>query len=218
MAKIKYTKNELKAQRDALARFRRYLPTLMLKKQQLQMELRGLEAQIAEKRGEEETARADLAAWVKLFSEPPAVSFAEPPAVSSNAEPFDFTPYIQVKEIVRSFGNIAGVAIPIFGNISFVEETPDLFETPAWVDSGIDLLRQLIRLRVERQIIEEQHRLLSEELRTTSQRVNLFEKVKIPECRENIRVIRIFMGDQQTAAVARSKIAKGKSVEKVRSA
>jgi V/A-type H+/Na+-transporting ATPase subunit D len=209
MAKIKYTKNELNAQRDALTRFRRYLPTLMLKKQQLQMELRVLEAQIAEKRGEEEKARADLASWVKLFSEPPAVS---------SAEPFDFAPYIQVKEIVRSFGNIAGVTIPIFGNISFVEETPDLFETPVWVDSGIDLLRQLIRLRVERQIIEEQHRLLSAELRTTSQRVNLFEKVKIPECRENIRMIRIFMGDQQTAAVARSKIAKGKSVEKVRSA
>ena len=92
-----------------------------------------------------------------------------------------------------------------------------MFETPAWVDAGIEMLRQLIRLRVERQIIEEQHRLLSDELRTTSQRVNLFEKVKIPECRENIRVIRIFMGDQQTAAVARSKIAKGKSGEKVRS-
>jgi V/A-type H+-transporting ATPase subunit D len=209
MAKIKYTKNELKAQRDALTRFRRYLPTLMLKKQQLQMELRGLEAQIAEKRGEEEKARTDLASWVKLFSEGPA---------GRSAEPFDFAPYIQVKEIVRSFGNIAGVTIPIFGNISFVEEMPDLFETPAWVDRGIELLRQLIRLRVERQVIEEQHRLLSEELRTTSQRVNLFEKVKIPECRENIRVIRIFIGDQQTAAVARSKIAKGKSVEKVRSA
>ncbi len=195
MAKIKYTKNELKSQRDSLSRFTRYLPTLMLKKQQLQMELRGLEAQIDAKRGEEETARGDLAAWVKLF-----------------AEPFDFDPYVQVESIDRSFGNIAGVAIPIFGGISFVEKMPDLFETRAWVDRGIELLRHLIRLRVERQIIEEQHRLLSDELRTTSQRVNLFEKVKIPECKENIRVIRIFMGDQQTAAVARSKIAKGKSV------
>ena len=194
MAKIKYTKNELKAQRDALSRFTRYLPTLMLKKQQLQMELRGLDAQIDAKRSEEETARTALASWVKLFS-----------------EPFDLTPYIQVQEIERSFGNIAGVAIPIFGSITFVEETPNLFETAAWVDAGIELLRQLTRLRVERQIIEEQHRLLSDELRTTSQRVNLFEKVKIPECRENIRVIRIFMGDQQTAAVARSKIAKGKN-------
>jgi len=194
MAKIKYTKNELKAQRDALSRFTRYLPTLLLKKQQLQVELRTLDLQIDAKRAEEDQARADLAAWVKLFS-----------------EPFDFEPYIQVKEAQRSSGNIAGVTIPIFGNISFVEEMPDLFKTAAWVDAGIELLRQLISLRVERQIIEEQHRLLSDELRTTSQRVNLFEKVKIPECRENIRVIRIFMGDQQTAAVARSKIAKSKS-------
>ena len=40
MAKIKLTKNELKIQRDALKRFERYLPTLQLKKQQLQMEVR----------------------------------------------------------------------------------------------------------------------------------------------------------------------------------
>ena len=78
------------------------------------------------------------------------------------------------------------------------------------MDRGVDTLKQLMRLRVERQVMEEQHRLLNEELRTTTQRVNLFEKVKIPEAKENIRVIRIFMGDQQTAAVARSKIAKGK--------
>ena len=31
MAKIKLTKNELKAQRDALKRFQRYLPTLQPK-------------------------------------------------------------------------------------------------------------------------------------------------------------------------------------------
>jgi V/A-type H+-transporting ATPase subunit D len=201
MAKIKYTKNELKAQRDALTRFRRYLPTLLLKKQQLQLEMRMLESQIAAKRADEEKARADLASWVRLFS-----------------ESFDFTPYIKVTEIKRSSGNIAGVTIPLLESLRFEDASPDLFETAPWIDSGIDLLRQLIRLRIERQVIEEQHRLLSDELRTTSQRVNLFEKVKIPECRENIRVIRIFMGDQQTAAVARSKIAKGKSVEKVRSA
>jgi V/A-type H+/Na+-transporting ATPase subunit D len=51
---------------------------------------------------------------------------------------------------------------------------------------------------------------LSEELRITNQRVNLFEKVKIPECSENIRRIRIYLGDQQASAVGRSKIAKKK--------
>jgi V/A-type H+/Na+-transporting ATPase subunit D len=197
-SKIKYTKNELKTQRDALTRFTRYLPTLMLKKQQLQVELRSVKAQIAKKEVEEEEARMGLSVWVKLFS-----------------EPFNFLPFIQVVDIQRSTSNIAGITIPIFEKIQFVDEIPDWFETLAWVDRGIETLRYLIRLRVERQILREQHRLLAEELRITSQRVNLFEKVKIPQCRENIRIIRIFMGDQQTAAVACSKIAKSKNVEKI---
>jgi len=194
MAKIKLTKNELKTQRDSLARFNRYLPTLQLKKQQLQMEMRRLDQEILEKRDEEQEARAKLSSWIQLYS-----------------EPVELAPYAEVESLITSTGNIAGVNIPVLENLVFKESVPDLFETPAWTDEGIRVLKQLTRLRVERQILEEQHRLLGEELRTTTQRVNLFEKVKIPEAKENIRVIRIFMGDQQTAAVARSKIAKGKS-------
>ena len=40
MAKIKFTKTELKNQQDAKKQFERFLPTLQLKKQQLQMEVR----------------------------------------------------------------------------------------------------------------------------------------------------------------------------------
>ena len=193
MAKIKLTKNELKTQRDALKRFQRYLPTLQLKKQQLQMEMRKLDLEISKKRHEEEAARSSLSSWIRLYS-----------------EPIDLNEYVSIQRLKTSRGNIAGVNIPILDDLEFHEETPDLFETDAWMDRGVDTLKQLMRLRVERQVMEEQHRLLNEELRTTTQRVNLFEKVKIPEAKENIRVIRIFMGDQQTAAVARSKIAKGK--------
>ena len=75
------------------------------------------------------------------------------------------------------------------------------------------MIEQVLRLRIENEILAEQHRLLAEELRITSQRVNLFEKVKIPECEGNIRVIRIFLGDAQTADVARSKLAKSKAPE-----
>ena len=52
--------------------------------------------------------------------------------------------------------------------------------------------------------------MLKQELRVTTQRVNLFEKVKIPECLENIRRIRIYLGDQQANAVGISKVAKKK--------
>tara|TARA_E500000178_G_scaffold102763_1_gene102356 strand:- start:173 stop:760 length:588 start_codon:yes stop_codon:yes gene_type:complete len=194
MAKIKLTKNELKSQRDALKRFQRYLPTLQLKKQQLQMEMRKLDLEIVNKRQEEQLERDQLASWVRLYS-----------------EKIDLSEYVSISRLKTSRGNIAGVSIPILDDLEFNEKTPDLFETDPWMDEGVRVLKQLMRLRVERQVMEEQHRLLGEELRTTTQRVNLFEKVKIPEAKENIRVIRIFMGDQQTAAVARSKIAKGKS-------
>ena len=66
---------------------------------------------------------------------------------------------------------------------------------------------------MERQMLQEARDLLAEELRLTSQRVNLFEKVKIPETKENIRIIKIALGDAQTAGVARAKTAKKKRAE-----
>ena len=194
MAKIKLTKNELKFQRDSLKRFQRYLPTLLLKKQQLQMEIRKLENDINLKKKNEEDEHIELKLWISLYS-----------------ENIDFSDYIELESIITSQGNIAGVNIPILDDIKFNENKPDLFETSFWIDSGIKKIKELILLRVEIKILYEQYKLLNDELRTTTQRVNLFEKVKIPEAKENIRIIRIFMGDQQTAAVARSKIAKGKN-------
>ena len=196
MPRVKHTKNELKAQRDALKRFERYLPTLQLKKQQLQMEVRRLEAQIEQKKGEEDKLREAMKTWIRLF-----------------ADPFPFGQYLRLAEVRSSEGNIAGIAIPVLEEVRFERKVPDLFLTPAWLDDGLETIEQLLRLRIERRILDEQHRLLAEELRITSQRVNLFEKVKIPECGENIRVIRIFLGDEQTADVVRGKIAKGRSMK-----
>lgn len=196
MAKIKHTKNELKTQRDDLRRFRRYLPTLQLKKQQLQMEMRQLDQRIEEVEGEEARLLDGLAPWIRMFS-----------------DTIDLAAFVKLQEIKTTTGNIAGVNIPVLQEIVFEPVIPDLHNTPAWIDEGSRALEQRVRLRIERDLLAEQHRLLADELRTTSQRVNLFEKVKIPGCEENIRVIRIFLGDMQTAEVARSKIAKGKSVE-----
>ena len=198
MAKVKFTKNALKAQRDTLKRFQRYLPTLQLKKQQLQLEMRSLQAKVMDKRREEDALRKEMTPWIRLY-----------------ADPVDWAKYISVKEVRQGEGNIAGVDIPIFNGVDFNVTIPDLFETPVWIDDGIRGLEQLISLRLERRVLERQYELLSEELRTTSQRVNLFEKVKIPEAKENIRVINIFLSDQQISGVARSKLAKGKSQARI---
>jgi V/A-type H+/Na+-transporting ATPase subunit D len=191
MAKIKYTKTELKAQKDALRRFNRFLPMLQLKKQQLQAEIQNIGMAVAEKEAQELQARGGLARWVKMISEPAGLETL-----------------IEVEGVDRTEGNIAGVVIPVLAGVRMRRGGYDLFAAPTWLDDALDVIEQLTRLRIERETLEEQRRRIAEELRVTSQRVNLFEKVKIPECRENIRVIRIFLGDEQTASVARGKIAK----------
>lgn len=199
MADIKFTKNELKTQKDALKRYRRFLPTLQLKKQQLQMVIRNVESQEREKREARDRARRDLLSWVRLFGEDVGLAGL-----------------VKVKSLVAETGNIAGVDIPVFHSLVFEDVPYDLFETPLWVDAAVDVLKLLIRYEVELAILRKQIELLGQELRITSQRVNLFEKVKIPETRNNIRVIRIYLGDQETAAVVRGKISKNKIVlEKV---
>jgi V/A-type H+-transporting ATPase subunit D len=103
------------------------------------------------------------------------------------------------------------VVIPVFKEVETTSATLDLFETPSWMDSAITLVTRMLRLKAEQAVLERQRELVTLELNTTSQRVNLFEKVKIPECKEKIRVIKIAIGDQQTASVTRGKIAKGRS-------
>jgi V/A-type H+/Na+-transporting ATPase subunit D len=191
MAKIKHTKNELKAQKEALRRYERFLPMLQLKKQQLQAEIQSLTHAIAEREARGREIEAGVARWVKLLAEPVALDRL-----------------VTLREVRTTEGNIAGVAIPVMQEVVLETAECDLFATPPWVDEAADAFGGLLRLRAEMAVLDEQRRLISEELRTTSQRVNLFEKVKIPECRENIRVIRIFLGDEQTAGVARGKMAK----------
>lgn len=194
MAKIKLTKNELKVQKDALKMYRRYLPTLTLKKQQLQAEIRTIEAKAKAVRKEKEALEKGFRDWIAVFSEKSAF----PKRV------------ITVSNIRKGIGNIAGVTIPTFDGAEFFREDYDLYETPLWVDIAADHMEKAILLDLEAEVLDEQVRLLGAELLATSQRVNLFEKVKIPETEANIKKISIYMADQQVSAVVRSKISKRK--------
>ena len=194
MAKIKLTKNELKVQKDALKMYRRYLPTLTLKKQQLQSEIRTIEAKAKAVRKERENLEFGFREWIAVFSEMDAF----PEGI------------ITVSNIRKGTGNIAGVDIPTFEGADFRRGDNDLYETPLWVDIAADHMEKAMSLDLEAEVLDEQVRLLEIELLATSQRVNLFEKVKIPETEENIKRISIYMADQQVSAVVRSKISKRK--------
>ena len=194
---VKLTKNELKVQKDRLRQFERYLPTLMLKKQQLQLVIRQIENEISEYQVKQAALIAQVQKWIAVYAE--------------NTH-YDLLSLIQIDTILKGKGNIAGVIIPTFVELTFKDIQYDPRIYPLWVDKGVSFLREVAQFDALIATLKEQITLLSKELRTTSQRVNLFEKVKIPEAKEYIRLIGIYLGDQQTAAVVRGKIAKKKLV------
>jgi V/A-type H+-transporting ATPase subunit D len=197
MAKIKLTKNELKNQREALKRYTRYLPTLELKKIQLVNEIRMITQQIEKIQDEIRRFEQEVFQWVAVFG-----------------EDIDISSFFSLEKVITTTGNIAGIDIEIFENAIFTDEEYDLFMTPLWIDRGIAACKERITQEIRIRILKQQIEVLRQELRITIQRINLFEKVKIPETRENIRIIRIYLGDMMTAEVVRGKISKSKIQQK----
>ncbi|MDZ7332380.1 MAG: V-type ATP synthase subunit D, partial [candidate division KSB1 bacterium] len=110
MAKIKYTKNELKKQKDNLKRFTRYLPTLELKKQQLLVEIRQIQNRLEKLTEELDRVTAEVTKWVDVF-----------------AEDVDLHEFLQVMEVTTDTENIAGIDIPTFVEVVFLDKEYDLY-------------------------------------------------------------------------------------------
>ncbi len=199
MAKVKLTKTALKQQRDDLKQFQRFLPTLQLKKQQLQMEMRSCHERIRSNEVREKESKDSLSSWLVLFG--------------AEADAMRVADTVRVERVETDTLNIAGVDVPRFKGVVFEKHGYDIYTEALWFDDAVAALKKIVELRMEREVIKKQYELIENELRVTTQRVNLFEKVKIPECKENIRTIQIYLGDMDTSAVARSKIAKKKLQE-----
>ncbi len=193
MAKVRKTKTELKKQKEDLERFERFLPTLELKKKQLLAVIRSLEKEIEEIRSQIQRRQQEVSKWAGVM-----------------AEDIDLTEFIELDEIKTYPDNVAGVDTESFEEVTFNENDYDYFATPLWIDTAVKEIKTQLELRGKIVVFERQIEALQEELRITIQRINLFEKVKIPEAKENIRQIQIYLDDLQTAEVVRGKIAKDK--------
>lgn len=196
---VKLTKNELKKQKDALKRFKRYLPTLKLKQQQLQSMLQKIQQQIRALREEYRRYYESIQPWIALFGDGNRAA--------------EVQSFIQGAKLVSEEHNVAGVDIPVFKSLECEVAEYNLLATPWWVDDAVAACISVLRMAAEVEVLEKQYALIRRELQITIQRVNLFEKVKIPETRNNIRAIQIYLGDQQTAGVVRGKITKSRIVE-----
>lgn len=195
MAEIKLTKNELRSQQTHLGQLEKYLPTLQLKKAMLQAEVQDVRQEILKLEEIEKEKKKQVENFAPLLS------------TRTSINPFDA---IKIKKLEKHYENIAGVEVPYFDKIEFEDFTYSLFETPPWVDSAIVNLRDLTLSQEQIKVAYEKRAALEKEWREVSIRVNLFEKILIPRAFDNIRTIKVFLGDQELAAVSRAKVAKTK--------
>ena len=195
MAQIKLTKTELRLQQIKLAQLQKYLPTLQLKKAMLQAEINQTQIDIdflSQSLKREETKVGQYSA---LFSERNSATFLSA---------------VKVSELLIAHENIAGVDIPVFKEVVFAESEYSLFDTPLWYESAIEGVKGPLIFKEKIKVMEMKKQALAKELREVSIRVNLFEKIMIPRAKENIKRIKIFLGDQQLAAVSQAKVSKKK--------
>ena len=192
--KIALNKSSLKSERDRLKTFVRFLPSLDLKRQQLMVESKKAQAELAAILDRVEETLQGIEGLLGLLG----------------GTTMEMPDYVRLQTYSTREENVVGVRLPLLDEIEFRVEEYSTLAKPFWVDTLVDYLREVAKLRVEERIGQERVDLLDEAVRKITQRVNLFEKVLIPNAKENIHRIQIFLNDAERAGVVRSKLVKAK--------
>lgn len=115
---------------------------------------------------------------------------------------------LKVKDVKLSIQKIAGVRIPVLDDIVYEQKPLNLFSAPLWITDGINLLKDLARLGLEREFYVRKMELLDHARKKTTQKVNLYEKVQIPGYEDAIRKIKRFLEDEENLSKSSQKIVK----------
>jgi V/A-type H+/Na+-transporting ATPase subunit D len=193
-ARVPLSKSQLTREKENLASFRRYLPALDLKRQQLM--------------GERNRARHEIARIEAAVAKSAAEAGKAIPMLAD--ERVDVAGLARPGKVVLGTQNVAGVRLPIVESVEIHRAEYGRMVRPHWVDAVADRLAEAIRLRIEVEVARKRLALLEHAVVKVTQRVNLFEKVLVPQTRENIRRINVFLGDAERSAVVGAKIAKKK--------
>ena len=192
MAHLPLNKSSLKQERNRLATYARFLPSLDLKRRQLMWELRRAERELAE-----------IEADISRLAESAQDLFALVGSVDMK-----LAGLVRVRQVDLAEENVVGVRLPRIAAIDIEVAEYSTLAKPFWLDALADKLRAMLELRAHRGVGGERLRRLERAVRKVTQRVNLFEKVLIPQARANISRIQIHLADAERAAVVRSKIMK----------
>ena len=196
--KILMNKNTLAALKIELREYNIALPVFEMKEQQLKELIQSITERISRLKATIEGTNEEIKPWVGVFVE--------------NVE--DLNKALKIKEVITNIREVAGVPIEEFEDIKFQETSIDTFYTPFWVDAAIELIKDQ---KTNLKILElEQHNmvLVQEELAEARRMKNALKEVFIPETKENIRKIEIYLGDVERLAIGCAKLVKKKKQSK----
>ena len=193
--KYQFNKTSLQQLEKQLKVRERALPTIKNKESALRVEVKKAKTLVKQLDGEIETAIQQYENFVEIWSE------------------FDAN-LLKIKDVKLSIKKIAGVRIPILENVEFEKQKYSLFNNPIWYLDGIELLKELATIGIEREFFHQKMILLDHARKKTTQKVNLFEKVQIPGFEDAIRKIKRFMEDEENLSKAAQKIVKARQEQK----
>jgi V/A-type H+-transporting ATPase subunit D len=194
MATIALSKSSLQQQRDRLRLFERFLPSLELKRQQLTAEYKKALQVLAEAEQGAEQASRSLPALLPVLG----------------SVRMQLSGLVRIRRVDVAEEDILGLRLPTLRAVEFDTADYSLLATPFWLDDLVTCLKEVATYRLRLQVYRERVARMQGAVRRVTQRVNLFEKVLIPNAKQNIARIQIFLSDVERAAVVTSKIAKGK--------
>ena len=190
--KVAFNKSSLNKQQQQLKLYKKVLPSLDLKRRQLTVEL-------TKARKELDALQDEYQAYLKETVK--QIPMLAAPGV-------DFQDLVTMDEVVIGEENMVGVHMPILVSVKTTVREYATLATPAWMDALTARLQKACELYARTLVAQQRIDTLKHAVRKATQRVNLFEKVLIPDCQNIIKQIKIFLGDAERAAVVRSKLAK----------
>ncbi len=199
MARLQLNKSSLAREAKHLRTYQRFLPSLDLKRQQLT--------------AERSKAAKVLAATRKEIEEFRKGAGRELPMLANRD--VDLSELVTVTGVELGSENLVGTTLPVLERVALDTRAYAYLAKPYWVDVAAAKLRHMLELRIRVQVEERRLALLEEAVKTITQRVNLFDKVLIPKAKANIKRIKIYLSDEEMAAVVRSKISKRKRAEHI---
>lgn len=196
MAKMSLSKSALLQETRQLQSFRRFLPSLDLKRRQLIAERAKARRQLDDTLEAQEELRRFVARELPMLAN----------------HDVELPEMLRLEGVVLGEENLLGTLLPVLEKVRIARRPYSLLARPHWVDPLMDKLAERIELEVARRIREIRLERLDAAVRKITQRVNLFDKVLIPRSEERIRKIRLHLADVERAAVVRAKISKSRRI------